>query len=76
MEDSNNSKEMAENLGIDPEKVDFTLDDKELENVSGGTNAPCSIIGLGNPNCTQPGYGAGCTEIGFASPNCTNLGVE
>jgi bacteriocin-like protein len=75
MEDSNNSKEMAENLGIDPEKVDFTLNEKELENVSGGTNSPCSVIGLMSPNCTQPGYGAGCGEVGFGNPECTKVGV-
>jgi len=76
MEDSNSTKAMAENLGINPEEVDFTLDEKELENVSGGTNSPCSVIGLGSPNCTQPGYGAGCAEIGLMNPNCTNLGVQ
>jgi bacteriocin-like protein len=76
MEDSDNSKEMAKNLGIDPEKVDFTLNEKELENVSGGIYIPCSSVGLISPNCTQPGYGAGCAELGLSNPNCTNLGVQ
>jgi len=76
MEDNNQSKEMAENLGIDPEKVDFTLSEKELENVSGGVNIPCSSIGLGSPNCSQPGYGAGCAELGLGNPDCTKTGMQ
>ena len=74
MEDPIKPKEMAENLGIDPEKVDFTLEEKELENVSGG--AHCGEIGLGNSNCTKTGVPSGCTEIGFLNPDCTKAGVS
>jgi lactobin A/cerein 7B family class IIb bacteriocin len=75
MENSNESKEMAEKLGIDTEKVDFTLQDKELEDVSGGAGPICTEIGVLNPNCTSAGFGSGCSEIGLILENCTNLGV-
>lgn len=66
-------KKLAEDLGIDPEKVDFTLDEKELENVAGG--AHCGEIGLGNSNCTKTGVDSECSEIGFRNPDCTKAGV-
>jgi hypothetical protein len=75
MKESNQSEKFAENLGIDPEKVDFTLDEKELEDVSGGAASICTEIGSQNPNCTSAGFGSGCTEIGIGNPACTNLGI-
>ena len=72
MKNSNKSKKLAEDLGIDPEKVDFTLDEKELENISGG--AHCGEIGLGSSNSTKTGVPSGCTEIGTGSPDCTKVG--
>jgi bacteriocin-like protein len=74
MEDSTKPKETAKQLGIDPEKIDFSLSEKELENISGGTN--CGEIGLGNPNCTKTGISSGCTEIGLLNPDCTKAGVS
>ncbi|HOW25359.1 MAG TPA: hypothetical protein PK711_06775 [Bacteroidales bacterium] len=66
-------KKIASDLGIDPEKIDFNLDEKELENVSGGTQ--CGEIGLGNSNCTKTGVPSGCPEIGPSTAGGTNAGV-
>jgi hypothetical protein len=74
MEEPIKPKEMAENLGIDPKKVDFSLDEKELENISGGAN--CTEIGLGNPHCSTTGIQSGCTEIGLLNPDCTKAGIS
>jgi hypothetical protein len=75
MEDSLKPKEMAENLGIDPEKVDFTLEQKELENVAGGGGPYCGEIGVNNPECTKTGVGTHCTEIGIFGLDCTKAGL-
>ncbi|MEI6172812.1 MAG: hypothetical protein WCR01_03620 [Bacteroidota bacterium] len=75
MEDSLNPKEMAEKLGIKPEEVDFTLEPKELDHVSGGAGPYCGEIGYGNPRCTTTGAGSGCTEIGSLNPDCTKAGM-
>lgn len=37
-------QKIASDLGIDPEKIDFNLDEKELENVSGGTQCGKSVL--------------------------------
>jgi len=73
---SEEAKKKAEELGIDPQSADFTLSEQELEDVSGGTGASCSELGIMNPNCTQNGFSAGCTEIGCLNPDCTKLGME
>lgn len=67
-------KEMAENLGVDPAKVDFKLTDKELENVAGGAGINCGDIGTGS-ECTKTGVGTGCTEIGVLGRDCTKAGM-
>jgi hypothetical protein len=74
MKDPIKPKKLAEELGIDPDNVDFTLDEKELENVAGG--AHCGEIGLGNSDCTKTGVGSACTEIGLLNPDCTKAGVS
>jgi bacteriocin-like protein len=66
-------KKQAEDLGIDPENLDFNLDEKELENVSGG--AHCGEIGFSNSNCTKTGVDSECSEIGIRNPDCTKAGV-
>jgi len=55
MDDSLNHQKMAEETGIDPEKVDFILDEKELEDISGGIPANCGEIGLAMGQCTGTG---------------------
>ncbi len=55
MDDSLKNEGMAGDAGIDPEKIDFTLDEKELENMSGGFPADCGEIGLLIPQCTGTG---------------------
>jgi len=55
MDDSLKQEEQVEDLSIDPSEVDFTLDEKELEDVSGGTLIGCAQIGLAGSGCTQTG---------------------
>jgi len=75
MEDSLDPKEMAEKLGINPEEIDFTLEQKELDHVSGGAGPYCAEIGIRNPRCTSTGAGSNCTEIGCLNPDCTKAGM-
>lgn len=74
MEDSVNPKEKAKELGIDPEELDFTLNEKELETISGGSGSQCGEIGLAGSDCTKTGYGSACTEIGVYNDKCTKVG--
>jgi bacteriocin-like protein len=67
-------KEMAGNLGVDPEKIDFKLTDKELDHVSGGAGIHCGDIGSGS-DCTKTGVSTGCTEIGVFGRDCTKAGM-
>ena len=55
MDDSLKHEEIAGEAGIDPEKVDFTLDEKELEDVSGGIAIGCVEIGNVGTFCTMSG---------------------
>jgi bacteriocin-like protein len=74
MEDSLKPKD-AGKTGENPENIDFTLSEKELENVSGGAGGNCGEIGAGNSNCTKTGAPSGCTEIGVFNPDCTKAGA-
>lgn len=67
-------EEMAEKLGIDPEKIDFTINEEELKNVS-GAGPVCGEIGYGSPDCTKTGPTTGCSEIGIEVwSDCTKTG--
>jgi bacteriocin-like protein len=74
MENSTNPKD-AGKTGENPENLDFTLNEKELENVSGGAGGNCGEIGSTNANCTKSGLPSGCTEIGGLNPDCTKAGA-
>lgn len=74
MEDSVNPRKKAEELGINPEELDFTLSEDELKNVSGGSGSACGEIGIESSGCTKTGYGSGCTEIGVYNDQCTKVG--
>ncbi len=66
---------MAEKLGIDPGKIDFTINEEELKNVSGAGQV-CGEIGLESPDCTKTGPPSGCSEIGVLGPPfCAKAGV-
>lgn len=68
-------EEMAEKLGIDPEKIDFTINEDELQKVS-GAGQECGEIGYGSPDCTKTGPPSGCSEIGIMGPPfCAKAGV-
>lgn len=69
------TKKTAEEAGIDPQKVDFTLDENELKKVSGGQATSCGEVGFANKNCTKTGFITPCTEIGILNPNCTKVGL-
>lgn len=47
-------EEMAEKLGIEPEKIDFTINEDEMRNIS-GAGPVCGEIGYGSPDCTKTG---------------------
>ncbi|MCX6280065.1 MAG: bacteriocin [Bacteroidetes bacterium] len=66
------TNKMAEELGVDPEKIDFTLSNKELEQVSGGGD--CGSVGQVGAS-SKTGVPGGCTEIGYANPECTKAGM-
>ncbi|MEI7980626.1 MAG: hypothetical protein WCI71_03175 [Bacteroidota bacterium] len=69
-------KEMAEKLGINPEKADFELNEKEIQSVSGGAGTYCGEIGVANPDCTKTGPPTGCSEIGAIwGSDCTKSGT-
>jgi bacteriocin-like protein len=74
MENSLNPKDSGK-AGENPENLDFTLNENELESVSGGSGPFCGEIGAGNANCTKSGFPSGCTEIGGLNPDCTKAGA-
>jgi hypothetical protein len=55
MDDSLKQQEMAEEAGIDAEKIDFSLNEEELKDVSGGSPANCGEIGISGMICTGTG---------------------
>ncbi len=56
MKKANKSKEAAKKLGVDPEEVDFTIEEEELEDVVGGACPQiCSTVGYDDDNCSQTG---------------------
>ena len=55
MNDSLEPKEKPEEEGIDPEKVEFKIEEKELEDISGGLALGCGEIGVTNFGCTNTG---------------------
>ncbi len=62
MEDSINQNEKSPELGLNPEKLDLTLSEKELEQVVGGNNPTCGEVGGLNSECTKTGLpGSGPT---------------
>ena len=65
---------MDENQEITPEKTDFTLSEKELENVAGG--AGCGEIGGVGMDCTKTGFNSNCGEIGAWGSECTKTGIS
>jgi bacteriocin-like protein len=70
------SKKTAGPKGVKPGKDDFTLDEKELEKVSGGRNPDCPEIGSGLPGGTKNGIPSpDCSEIGVVGWNCTKAGL-
>ena len=55
MEDSINQNEKSPELGLNPEKLDLTLSEKELDQVVGGNTSPCGEVGVLNTECTKTG---------------------
>jgi len=69
------AKDIAKELGVDPEKIDFTIADKELDHISGGVGNSCLEMGYSSQQSTNSGVGTSCTEIGCISPDCTKVGM-
>jgi hypothetical protein len=67
-------KEMAEILGIKPEKADFELNEKEIQNVAGGAGPYCGEIGANSPECTKTGLPTPCDKIGLPGGDCSKTG--
>jgi len=55
MEDTLNQEVNAEDTGTGSEKIDFTLDEKELEDISGGAAEGCTELGFLGSGCTKNG---------------------
>ncbi len=55
MEDSSNLNQRSPELGLDPEELDLTLSEKELDQVVGGNTSPCGEVGVLNTECTKTG---------------------
>ena len=58
MEDSLNLNQRSPEFGLDPEELDLTLSEKELDQVVGGNNLTCGEVGVCNSECTKTGLSA------------------
>lgn len=72
MEEKVNPEQIAEKLGIESEKIDFTIHEEELQKVSGAgpvSGEDGSVDGGNTTGSTGP-----CDKIGLPWTNCSNPG--
>jgi hypothetical protein len=67
-------KEMAGKLGVNPEKADFELDEKEIHRIAGGAGPYCGEIGVSSPESTKTGLPGPCDKIGHPGSDCSKTG--